>query len=481
MRLKVEVCVVLLALAAGASNDCKLAVQDSARKKRELPAHCGERVRRDVGAATSAPWAVFLSAEEPFMAQSPLASCLAPREAAKRHATCAVVGASDNNRGSKFGKAIDSHAAVFRAGAACSAYKPTDCGVKTTYCVSFWRRATRGRRSSAWLARRKQRPGRNETSRTRRSRTIAARHEELTKNLTASSSFPPPPSRSQLVVPLKSWKWVTHRQNLTNTCRKYPELNWRFTHPEWTRSTHGARFAAALEAGLPDVAADFRLHLNHSHFCALDDAPNWKNDHSDSSDCSAPIADFSSGFEALLLALRLCDAPPTLFGFDLDTAANATYKHMLGVERAERERHFVGDHRHPFALERRLMLAWNASGLLRLADMPTPPKSRTRLGFLNLTNINRRWYSHRGKLLTRSGFTPANAANFTQRIQRWKDWQAARRQGGANASDFRATVDRMRNRPRSSSRSSSRRRRAAKQQNQHFFGPPPEEATARHK
>mmetsp|Transcript_31905 Transcript_31905/g.102058 ORF Transcript_31905/g.102058 Transcript_31905/m.102058 type:complete len:398 (-) Transcript_31905:115-1308(-) len=220
------------------------------------------------------------------------------------HASCAVVGASDSLSSSRAGERIDAREAVLRAGSACGVPVFRDVGRKTTYCVGFWKRK------------------------------------------------PPRPSNFSLVIPLKSWNWVAgRRHNLTKSClEKKAKLRWRFLHPEWIRATH-----RDLPLADDTLAAKFGAHVAQSKFALT-------------SDDDGRIADFSSGFEAVLLALRVCRTPPVVFGFDLDTDANSPYRHPRFLKDIEHNRSTLADHRHPFALEREILLAWNASHLVSLVD-----------------------------------------------------------------------------------------------------------------
>ena len=332
------------------------------------PSSCGHRVRERVVGVVKGISKVYLGADDlNFAGSEPLRRCLPnATEAAilerRRHASCAIVGASDNNRGSKLGKIIDSHEAVFRAGAACTLRMATDVGAKTTYCVSFWRRRAQALKKAA------------------SSSLSEKKKEEDDLKIKAPA----------LVVPLKSWRWLK-RENLARDCLRHPHLRWRFTHPDWILKTH-RDLLQSFERFLPDLAKRFRDHLQKSHFTSPTCPPPLLAEEGNEEEDECPsIADFSSGFEAVLFALRVCHSPPRVYGFDLSTAGNASYTHMRGGEKiGEKDCSVVSDHRHPFILERELMLAWNASGLIALVDMPRPPPVPS---FLNQSTFMRSKYN----------------------------------------------------------------------------------------
>mmetsp|Transcript_10536 Transcript_10536/g.34802 ORF Transcript_10536/g.34802 Transcript_10536/m.34802 type:complete len:118 (-) Transcript_10536:45-398(-) len=79
---------------------------------------------------------------------------------------------------------------------------------------------------------------------------------------------------------------------------------------------------------------------------------------------------------------------------------------MRGTEKVgERHRAVVADHRHPFSLERRMILAFNASGLVSLVDMPRPPPTHKRRAFRGTTGYPNRHNNHTVKLATTTDVT----------------------------------------------------------------------------
>ena len=108
-----------------------------------------------------------------------LSPCLFPEDPVKKPpvrrslATCAVVGGSPSLHGNGRGKEIDNHTIVFRAGSCKTSWvrqHAINIGSRTDYCVSFYNTAAEG--------------------------------------------------NTKLVIPIKSWRWLSDSKNCIRTTKK---------------------------------------------------------------------------------------------------------------------------------------------------------------------------------------------------------------------------------------------------------------------
>jgi hypothetical protein len=223
--------------------------------------------------------------------------------------SCAAVGASPNSYGSRSGSAVDSHAAVFRAGICDNTTLRkygTDIGVRTTFCVSFT--------DEQGLA-----PG------------------------------------SRLVVPVTTWQFLANlkKQAVSGACRKRLLL----MHPRYLADASG-RFASTPGTRAPDAKPFEQSGGYYDPDCLARSAKDAVRS------CPQILA-FSSGFYAVLLALDLCTSVD-VYGFDTDERAEAPYGHLHNDPASVGAARRVGDHSHPFPLERHLLKSWDAQGRLHL-------------------------------------------------------------------------------------------------------------------
>jgi hypothetical protein len=221
--------------------------------------------------------------------------------------TCAVVGASPNSQESRAGSAIDRHAAVFRAGICDNTtlrqYR-RDIGARTTFCVSF------------------------------------TNEQDLARG-------------ARLVLPLTTWDFL---RNLPEPAEQNCRQRLLVMHP---------RFLASASDRLVSPRRGSSLDAEEPKQPGYYDPDCLARSSRDTARSCQRILAFSSGFYAVLLAMELCTSVD-VYGFDTDERAEAPYGHLHNDPASVGAALRVGDHSHPFLLERRLLKSWDERGRLHL-------------------------------------------------------------------------------------------------------------------
>eukprot|EP00929_Paragymnodinium_shiwhaense_P042408 TRINITY_DN21958_c0_g1_i1.p1 TRINITY_DN21958_c0_g1~~TRINITY_DN21958_c0_g1_i1.p1 ORF type:complete len:327 (-),score=42.06 TRINITY_DN21958_c0_g1_i1:13-993(-) len=230
--------------------------------------------------------------------------------------TCAVVGASPNSEGSNAGTDIDNHAAVFRAGICDKGTLQKhrkDIGDKTEFCVSF------------------------------------NAQEGMEKH-------------TKIVMPLTTWHYLSNigAGGSSAKCKK----QYLLVHPRQI-----ARWDARLTSVATSLGIDLAPWRKTSNYYDPDCLASPKT--ADATKCPA-ILPMSSGFDAVLLALELCQHVD-VYGFDTDESPDAPYGHLHNDVESVNASPRMGDHSHPFPLERRLLKQWHADGALKLHNSTLQP------------------------------------------------------------------------------------------------------------
>lgn len=216
--------------------------------------------------------------------------------------TCAVVGASPNSQETRAGSAIDRHAAVFRA------------GICDNATLREYRRDI-GARTTFCVS--------------------FTNEQDLAHG-------------ARLVVPLTTWDFL---RNLPEPAGQDCRKRLLVMHP---------RFLARASDRLASPRRDSSLDAEGYY-----DPDCLARSSKDTARSCQRILAFSSGFYAVLLAMELCTSVD-VYGFDTDERAEAPYGHLHNNPASVGAAPRVGDHSHPFLLERRLLKTWDERGSLHL-------------------------------------------------------------------------------------------------------------------